>query len=297
MTKSTLLQNPIALLLMTGILIGFNFPLGKIAGDAGISPVLWAFILSLGAAGFLLPALLITRKLTLPHRKMIGYIVISGLISFVIPNLLLFSTIPHAGAGYTGLMFALSPVFTLGLSLVFKLKSPSRLGTIGIFIGLIGAAIVSITRGSGVEAPPLIWLIAALLIPMSLACGNIYRTIAWPKDASPDILAFYSHAFAASTFALILLFTTGNIDLAALSPVPLAALLQMLVAGLTFPIFFRLQKIGGPVLLSQIGYVAAAVGLLIATLFLGESYSLSTWFGAGIIGSGILVTIWAQRTQ
>ena len=292
-----LFQNPIALLLMTGILIGFNFPLGKIAGEAGISPVLWAFIVSLGASTFLLAALLIGRKLTRPKPNMLRYIVISSLISFVIPNLLLFSTIPHAGAGYTGLMFALSPAFTLGLSSLFKLKSSSRLGIIGIFIGLLGAAIVSITRGSGVEAPSFIWLIAALLIPMSLACGNIYRTIAWPKGASPDILAFYSHVCAASIFAFILLFTTGGINFTALSPAPYTALLQMLVAGLTFPIFFRLQQIGGPVLLSQIGYVAAAIGLLTATLFLGESYSLFTWFGAGIIAIGILVTIWAQRTQ
>jgi len=38
------MQNPIFLLLVTGTLIGFNFPLGKIAGDANISPVLWAMI-------------------------------------------------------------------------------------------------------------------------------------------------------------------------------------------------------------------------------------------------------------
>ena len=38
------------------------------------------------------------------------------------------------------------------------------------------------------------------------------------------------------------------------------------------PFFFRLQAVGGPVYLSQIGYVAAAVGLFSGTLFLGESY-------------------------
>lgn len=91
-------KNPVALLLMTGILIGFNFPLGKIAGEAGVSPILWSLIVSLGASGFLLPALLIKRKFIFPHGKMITYIMVSGLISFVIPNFLLFSTIPHAAA-------------------------------------------------------------------------------------------------------------------------------------------------------------------------------------------------------
>ncbi|PCI85831.1 MAG: EamA family transporter [Hyphomicrobiales bacterium] len=292
-----MLKNPIALLLMTGILIGFNFPLGKIAGEAQVSPILWSLIVSLGASGFLLPPLLINRKFSIPDRKMMTYIMISGLISFVIPNLLLFSAIPHAGAGYTGLMFALSPVFTLTLATLFKMKAPNKLGIIGIAIGLIGAIVVSITRGASLQAPPFIWLFAALLIPMSLACGNIYRTLAWPKGASPDILAFWSHAFSTLVFAVILLTTTGAVNLADAFIIPKTLATQLLVAGLTFPIFFRLQKIGGPVLLSQIGYVAAAVGLLSATLFLGETYSLLTWLGAAIIAVGILVTIGAQTKQ
>lgn len=194
-------------------------------------------------------------------------------------------------------MFALSPVFTLTISALFKLKTPNWLGLLGIFIGLIGAAIVSITRGSSAEAPSLIWLFAALLIPILLACGNVYRTIAWPKGASPDVLAFYSHAFAATIFAVILFVTTGNVNFAPLAAVPIASCLQILVAGLTFPIFFRLQQRGGPILLSQIGYVAAAVGLLSATLFLGERYQLLTWLGAGVIGMGIMVTIFAQSSN
>lgn len=287
-------KNPIALLLMTGVLIGFSFPLGKIAGEVGISPLLWALIMSLGASGFLLPALAFQRRLVLPRGKMIRYVVISAIISFVIPNFLLFSTIPHAGAGYTGLMFALSPVFTLALATLFKMKAPNRLGIFGIGIGLLGAVIVSITRSTSVEAPPLIWIVAALLIPMTLACGNIYRSLAWPENASPDGLAFWSHGFAVLIFAIILWVKQGAVDFGELSAAPYAALLQMLVAGITFPIFFRLQKIGGPVLLSQIGYVAAAVGLLTATLFLGETYGLLTWGGAAIIALGILVTILAQ---
>jgi hypothetical protein len=43
-------------------------------------------------------------------------------------------------------------------------------------------------------------------------------------------------------------------------PAPVAgrALLQVLVASMIFPVLFRLQQKGGPVLLRQIGYVAAA---------------------------------------
>ena len=68
----------------------------------------------------------------------------------------------------------------------------------------------------------------------------------------------------------------------------------MMVAAMTFPVVFRLQQRGGPVLFSQIGYVAAAVGLIVATIALGERYAPLTWVGAGVIGVGIGITVLAQ---
>ncbi len=294
---SAAFQSPVFLLLVTGVLFGFNFPLGKIAGDAGISPVLWAMIVSGGVCVMLLPVLVIRRRLEIPKGRMIRYVIISALISFVIPNILLFSVIPRAGSGYTGIMFALSPVFTLALAALFRLKTPGWIGVIGIVTGLIGATIVSITRGVAPEAPAAIWIIAAMVIPMVLACGNIYRTMDWPDGALPDVLAFWSHGFSVVVFIALLLVTTGTVPLIELSQAPVSALAQAIVAGLTFPIYFRLQQQGGPVLLSQISYVAAAIGLIAATVLLGERYGTMTWAGAAIIAVGIAITIVAQTTR
>lgn len=292
-----LLQAPAALLLITGTLIGLNFPLGKIAGEAGVSPLIWASLISLGAALVLLPLLLATRSLALPPLKILRYTVISAVISFVTPNLLLFAAIPHTGAGFTSLMFALSPVFTLLFATLFGMKVPGRVGRIGIAFGLAGVALVSLTRGTNPDGPDAGWLLAALVIPVALAAGNVYRTLRWPAGASPDVLAFWGHAFSSMVFLSVLLLTRGRLPFDAIAPAAGAALAQALVAGMTFPAFFRLQQKGGPVLLSQIGYVAAAVGMIGATVFLGERYSLTTWLGAGIIAIGIAVTIAAQRTD
>lgn len=295
--RSGVIQSPVFLLIVTGTLFGFNFPLGKIAGDAGISPVIWAMIVSLGASGMLFPILVAKRQLAMPKGRMVRYVIISALITFVIPGILLFSVIPHAGSGYTGLMFALSPVFTLALAVMFRLKTPSRAGLLGVATGLVGATIVSVTRGTAPEAPPVTWIIAAMFIPLALACGNIYRTMDWPENALPDVLAFWSHAFSVMVFLFLLLVTTGSLPVDELVLAPLAALAQMLVAGMTFPVFFRLQQKGGPVLLSQIGYIAAAVSLIAATFLLGEQYSLMTWVGAAVIAFGIAITIMAQITE
>jgi drug/metabolite transporter (DMT)-like permease len=286
-----LLQAPAVLLLVTGTLIGLNFPLGKIAGEAGVSPLTWALLISLGATIVLLPILLATRMLALPPPRVVRYSVISAGVSFVTPNLLLFAVIPHTGAGYAGLMFALSPVFTLFFASLFGMKVPGRVGRIGIAVGLAGASLVRLTRGASPDGPGFEWLLAALAIPVALAAGNVYRTLDWPEGVSSNVLAFWGHAFSSVVFLMLLLLTRGTLPLQEIAPAAGAALVQILVAGMTVPAFFLLQQRGGPILLSQIGYVAAAVGLIGATMFLGEQSSATTWVGAGVIAIGIAVTI------
>jgi drug/metabolite transporter (DMT)-like permease len=251
----------VQLLLITGTLVGLNFPLAKIAGMAGISPLIWAMIISLGASLTLLPVLLIKKQLSFPKGQTLRYVIISSLISCVLPNILIFTVITHVGVGYTGLMFTLSPVFTLFLASLFRFSKPSKMTIIGIMFGFIGAIIVSITRGLSPEAPHLMWVILALLIPVLLASANIYRTMDWPKGESADILAFWSHTIAVIIFMLLLFIFKNEGTIRELSLAPLPVLLQMLIAGITFPFAFRLQAKGGAVLLSQIGYVAAAVGM------------------------------------
>jgi len=292
-----LFKHSVFLLLTTGFLIGLNFPLGKLAGDAGVSPIVWAFIISLGALMVLLPLLIAHGTFSFLSAGEAGYAIVSGLITFVSAPLLVFFLIPRTGSGYIGLMFAMSPVFTLALSLLFRIKAPDKLGILGIAIGFVGAGLVAFSRQSGREEVELIWILAALLIPMTLACGNIYRTLAWPENLSPDNLAFWSHLFSAAILLVLVVMSDGLSAFVRLSGVTTPALFQILVGGLTFPVYFRLQYYGGPVLLSQIGYVGAAVALIAATLFLGETYNATTWAGAGIIALAIGITIMAQRAR
>ncbi|WP_299843359.1 DMT family transporter [uncultured Roseovarius sp.] len=285
-------RQAIGLLLYTGGLFGLNFPLGKLAAGAGVSPLIWALVVSIGAAGLLLPGLILQGRLTLPRGQMLRYTVISGLLSFALVNALVFFLIPRVGAGYAGLMFALSPVVTLALTALAGLKIPGRLGLYGIGLGLIGAVLVALGRGS-IEGAA-IWSVLAFAIPFALALGNVYRTLDWPEGAHPAALAFWSHSWAILTYVVLQLGLSGDLPLDQLREVPLATIIQAIAAGLMFPAYFRLQQVGGPVLLSQIGYVAAAVGLGTGTVLLGEVYGIATWAGAAIIALGIGLTVRAQ---
>jgi drug/metabolite transporter (DMT)-like permease len=286
-----------ALLILTGGLLGLTLPFGKIGTEAGVPAMLWAFVISGGAGGVLLCSLLLLgHRLQLTAHRL-RYFVIAAAISYAIPNLLMFSAIPHLGAGYTGIMFTLSPVITLVLSILLRVRRPSLLGIAGIAVGFVGAMMVATTRGEMGRPADLFWVLVGLLIPVFLASGNIYRTFDWPEGTGPIELAAGSH-LAAAAMLLVLLLSTGNgAAFKTLGQVPLVTLAQIASSSAMFAFFFRLQAVGGPVYLSQIGYVAAAVGLVAGVLFLGERYELLTWLGGAIIVAGVLMTTRAQSQK
>lgn len=285
------------LLIVAGGLLGLALPFGKIATQAGIPGMLWAFVVSCGAGGVLLLAFILTGRRIPLTRHRLRYFIIAAAISYAIPNFLLFTAIPHLGAGYTGIMFTISPVITLMLSLLLGVRRPNRLGVAGIVVGFIGALIVTLTRGEAGRPADILWVVIALMVPVSLAVGNIYRTYDWPQGAGPIELAAGSH-LAAALLLLLGLIVTGNAGSFVLLPgVPLLVLAQVVSAATMFAFFFRLQAVGGPVYLSQIGYVAAAIALISGIFFLGERYQLLTWIGAAIIVIGVLMTTRAQAQK
>ncbi|MEK1886786.1 MAG: DMT family transporter [Phyllobacterium sp.] len=292
-----LLNSAAVLLVLTGTFLGLTLPFGKLAFAAGIAPSVWAFVISLGAGTVLLAAFLIMGKRPKLNARMLRYYIIAAFVSYAVPNLMTLSAIPHLGSGYTGIMYTLSPVFTLLLSVLLKLRSPNTLGLLGILVGFAGAVIVGSTRGQvGQPADPF-WVVIGLLIPVLLALGNVYRTIDWPAGADPTELAACSHLMTAIMLVPVIFFMTGEFPIAPLAGVPWLVVAQVLASACMFALYFRLQAVGGPVYLSQIGYVGAAVALLAGTLFLGEGYQFATWAGAAIITIGVLMTTKAQRME
>jgi drug/metabolite transporter (DMT)-like permease len=287
-------NSAIGLLLVNGLLLGLTLPFGKMATAAGVPPAIWAFVISFGAGAVLLSALLANGGRIGLDRRKLRYFVVVAAVSYAIPNLLLFASIPHLGVGFTGIMFTMSPLFTLAFSLMLKLRRPSMLGLAGIGVGFVGALVVATTRGEASQPADPIWVAAGLLIPVSLAVGNVYRTVDWPKGSGPIQLAAGSHLAAAVMLLVAAASSAGGGLFAPLAVVPWLVVAQVIVSSAMFAVFFRLQAVGGPVYLSQIGYVAAAIGLISGMLFLGESYRLETWLGAVLISIGLVMTTKAQ---
>jgi drug/metabolite transporter (DMT)-like permease len=102
-------------------------------------------------------------------------------------------------------------------------------------------------------------------------------------------------AGAILTLLALALFPGGAIARAA--DIPGAVLLQAAASSLMLPLFFRLQRVGGPVTLSQIGIVAAGVGVGIGSAFLGERYAAIVWIGVAVIVTGVALTVVSRMRE
>ena len=290
-----LLPSPALLLLAVGTLLGLNFPLGKLAQAAQMPAVLWAALISLGASTLLGAWLLLRRRPVVCDAQHLRYFVITALVSYALPNLLVLAAMAHLGSGPTATMFTLSPLFTALLSRLAGLRAPARLEYWGIAIGFGGALLVALARGEAGRPAAWLWVGVGLLIPLLLALGNVYRSLDWPPRADGTWLAVGSHGVAALLLLALCALTGAWRGLPALAGVPWLAAAQVAAAVLMFPLFFRLQALGGPVLLSQIGTVGAGVGVAVGAGLLGERYPPLVWGGVALIALGIGLTVWARR--
>jgi drug/metabolite transporter (DMT)-like permease len=288
------MNHPLPLLIGTGVALGLNFPIGKLAMAAGIDAALWAAFISLGAGLAMLIVASLAERGRAAGAPVLRFALVSGFVSYVIPNFLTYSAIPRIGSGLAAIMFALSPIVTALLSLALRVRPPSRLEIAGIVLGLAGALVIIVARDQNFSVGSGFWLGAALLIPVFLGIGNVYRTLAWPSGATPRRLAAVTNLAAVPPLLVVALAQSGTLDIASLAAVPGLVGLQLAISTVMFLMFFRLQQIGGPTYLSQIGYVGAAVGVLIGVTFLGETYPAGVWLGAATIAAGIALSTFAQ---
>jgi drug/metabolite transporter (DMT)-like permease len=177
--------------------------------------------------------------------------------------------------------------------MILKVRPPNLLGLAGIGFGLAGAIVIIIARNAGFAGSDAHWLFLAGLIPVFLGFGNVYRTMAWPKGAGPMRLGAMVNLAAVIPLAAVAWLWNG-IDLAPLLKVPGLVVAQLAASTVMYLTFFRLQAVGGPTYLSQIGYVAAALSVTVGVTLLGETYPVSVWAGVAVVAVGIALSTVAQ---
>ncbi|WP_254795273.1 DMT family transporter [Halomonas sp. QHL1] len=274
-------------LLSGGALLGLSTNLAKLAGDIQLSALAFLFWSILGAALILLVLAAFRRNLPPVNVRTLEYYSISALLGVAGANLLFFSAIPHVGAGFVALIITLPPLLTYIGALTLKMERFQVLRASGVMSALAGAFILAFHKLSAPDADYL-WILLALIGPVLLAIGNLYRTLRWPEGVSSDALA-PGMLIAATVILISVGFLPGfslSVPTDRSLPFLLIALQAVVFAG-QFLLLFMLQKSGGPVFLSLLGSVGAVVGVPVAILLQGEAAPEGLLLGTLLIGAGI----------
>lgn len=277
------------LLLLNGFLIALMLALAKTATSQGLPAASFAFWQTLIAGSILLLAS--GGQKGNFSRQLTHYFLVSGLTGIAIPNLIAFYLVTRLGAGFTGIMYALPPLFTFLLALSLRLEKPLWTRFAGLGIAVLACSWIVLQRHAEMGSVSPMWFALGLVIPLMLSIGNIYRSIAWPQDAKPATLA----AGTLLTSALTIAAFAQSIG-TELLPDPLDSSVfvilgsQGVLTALTYLCAFELQKRSNPVFYSQLGIIAALFGLLIGALWFKESYSLGIWIGALLVLLGLKVS-------
>jgi drug/metabolite transporter (DMT)-like permease len=279
---------PLLLLLATGMTLGMAPPFARIAATNGIPMIGFAFWQYL-FGGLLLLALAMLTGARPPLRHL-RYYAISGLITLALPNVLIFLAVARIGAGLPSIAYAFPAMLTYAFALSLRMEKLIWTRAAGIGLGVVGILMILLPRTGPIGDADLPWMLLAMLAPISLAAGNIYRTRSWPKDAPPLALASGTLLGAAGWLLVAGFVFHGDLYLpsnTASADWVLAA--AGLFACLSFIPYFELQRVAGPVYLSQIGYVMAATSLGIGHFVFGERYGLLVWLAVIVIVAGILL--------
>ena len=286
------------LLLVSGVLTAAVFMIGKQAGQQALPPLIILFWQMSGAALVVWLVCWPTRSFPRWDLAHLRYYLIGGLLGVSLPYVLAFLVLRELPVGLVGLMTALSPLMTYAMARLLGIERAHPLRLLGLILGLCGVAVLLMPAQLGDLQGERVFMLLALCIPLTLAASNIYRSRYWPAGsaAMPLVIGMLT---VQSVALLIINLWLGNVDSALPASIDARWLLVLLatIAGASYLSSFSLLRVGGPVYLSQVGYVITLVSLFAGVLIWDEHYDAGDLLSMGLIFCGVMLTTWSGRLQ
>ncbi|MCT8160947.1 DMT family transporter [Pseudoruegeria sp. SHC-113] len=285
------------LLLSVGALLALSIVVAAQAVASGGQALPFLTAASALSAGILLGVVWLRALPARVDARVLEYGLVAGGL-FALPNALGFLAVRHVGVGFYALSFAFPILATYAIALLLTMERFSPQRFMAVLLGVAGAALLAAGKlapdptGGSREA---LWVAITLALPLVIALGNIYRTRRWPEGRAPIFLAAAMLAGAAFWVGLFLLLAPAA---RAPSAMPLAWLAaETAIFSVLYVLYFLLQRMAGPVYLSQIGSVAAVMGAGIAILILGEAPPANLAVAATLIAAGVFLFQSAARKR
>ncbi|MBZ9986763.1 response regulator [Mesorhizobium sp. BH1-1-5] len=289
------------LLLACGGLWGLGVPLSKMASLVEAHPVGLAILIDIVGALFCI-GISMKRK-TMPNLKELTradwkFILCFALISSVINQVLLYWVASKLPAFIVSIVIVLEGFAVFLFAALMRTEAPNLKRFLGLGLGLVGICIILFYGEPGEMTTDWLWLVIALIIPVTYATEDIY--LSEGKPAHIDNVALFGITLSVSVLMLVPLaaFYQDFIPFDLLAGRLGVIVLLMAVAGnLAMLLFMALVSSTGAVFASQNAYAVTAAGIAWSMLLLDEAIPALTWVSLALIVVGLLMVEPKQEAE
>ncbi len=282
------------LILLSGVLWGMTFSLGRIATSGHAHPIGLGFWQALGGGLALLVFCRLRRRRfyvhQFLHRANFRHACFIALFGTAIPATFYFYAAPKLPAGVLAITVTLVPMLTYMLSWLFGMDRFGWQRSIGVLAGFI-AIVLLVAPDTSLPDPSMVrWLILPLIAAVCYTLENVYVDAYIPQNADMAGLLTAALMIAALVLAPIV-YSTGAfypINLP-LDKVDIAIIAMMVVSSAAYLMFLYAVKMAGAVFASMSGYIVTLSGVFWGMFFFNERHSLWVWAALALMLVGMLL--------
>ena len=279
---------PTFLLLLGGTAYGSVISANKLAVEAGMPFIAYAFWQMAIASAMLLPVSALLRtppKLNLRYLRVYGLVATVGLAA---PLLILAFLADKLPPSVLTLVVALIAAATYLLALAVRSESFRWLSLLGVALGFGGVLLIVLPDKSLPDPAAASWVLFALLLPASAAINNVFTAKLMPPDTNSFSLTAGVMTSGALLLCILMLLIDGPV---ALTHAGFDGVWPTLWAAagnvVTYICFFEILRRAGALFFAQLNYVVVAAGVLWAYLVFGDKPSLWLWGAIAVIALGL----------
>ncbi|MHA6346520.1 response regulator [Roseivivax sp. CAU 1761] len=276
------------LVLAVGLVWGLTPALSRMASGLGSTPLGLAVWVNAIAAALCLGIALYRGKLPRLGRRDLLFFLAWAFLAGILQRMTTFVATAHVEASMLSLIVTLQGFMTFAFAALFRMERAAPRRLLGLLVGLVGVAMVLLTKADMGGGGDGMWLVFAMLLPLFFAVESL--VLAGKRPEHVDIFAAVGVMMAISA-ALLFPVAQASGSLMPLGPGfgRLEALVVLMgVAGAaSLLLAFHLIATAGPVFYSQSAYAMTIAGVVWGMLLLDEELTPLAWAAFAIILVGM----------
>ncbi len=283
-------------LLIAGSGWGGSISLTKIAADSGYHPMtlmFWQLVISV----VILLTWLGANRIRLPiSPRHLFFYILAGFLGTSLPNSLAYFIAPNLPAGIISIVYALVPMMTFTLAVIFRCERFELTRFAGVFLGLTAILFLVIPEFDLPTSSSAFWIFLLVLVGISYAAESIFVIFFMPKNDHP--LTMLTGMTVTALIVAIPIMMVADIPFSVqnfLGKAEWALIISSFIHVGCYAIYLHLLRQTGAIFASQVAYIVTLSGVLWGILIFSETHNLWTWAALITVIAGLALV--RQRTE